>query len=60
MFCYCMSLPITHVKKFSHQFIRPDKFCEISESRPKIIMQIRFNEAIVNVETTDELLNMVR
>ena len=22
-------------------------------------MQIRFNEAIVNVETTDELLNMV-
>merc|ERR1712226_1194158 len=23
------------------------------------IMQIRFNEAIVNVETTDELLNMV-
>merc|ERR1711976_635376 len=29
------------------------------KSAKNCIMQIRFNEAIVNVETTDELLNMV-
>merc|ERR1712131_135337 len=42
----------------THPIFESDFDC-LTESRPKIIMQIRFNEAIVNVETTDELLNMV-
>merc|ERR1712039_537025 len=43
----------------THPIFESDFDC-LTGSRPKIrIMQIRFNEAIVNVETTDELLNMV-
>merc|ERR1712044_110552 len=42
----------------THPIFESDFDC-LTESRPKIIMRIRFNEAIVNVETTDELLNMV-
>merc|ERR1739848_952568 len=40
----------------THPIFESDFDC-LTESRSK--MHIRFNEAIVNVETTDELLNMV-
>merc|ERR1712018_256352 len=40
----------------THPIFESDFDC-LTETRSK--MHIRFNEAIVNVETTDELLNMV-
>merc|ERR1712131_304482 len=42
----------------THPIFESDFDC-LTESAKNRIMQIRFNEAIVNVETTDELLNMV-
>merc|ERR1712126_287985 len=42
----------------THPIFESDFDC-LTKSAKNCIMQIRFNEAIVNVETTDELLNMV-
>merc|ERR1739847_223982 len=43
----------------THPIFESDFDCLNRKSDKNRIMQIRFNEAIVNVETTDDLLNMV-